>query len=80
MTPANQTDQAWRIQPVAKVVVQKLNEVPGKTIAVDQLNLDRQDGEFFVMLGPSGAGKTTTLHLIAGLLEPTGGKIFHRRP
>ena len=72
---------------MAEVVVQKLTKQFGKTIAVDQLNLDCQDGEFFVLLGPSGAGKTTTLNLIAGLLEPTGGKIFiggrdatHARP
>jgi multiple sugar transport system ATP-binding protein len=61
---------------VADVVTQSLTKQFGKTMAVDRLSLVCQDGEFFMLLGPSGAGKTTTLKLIAGLVEPTGGRIF----
>jgi multiple sugar transport system ATP-binding protein len=43
--------------------------------AVNDLNLDIADGEFLVLLGPSGAGKTTTLRLIAGLEKPTQGRV-----
>src|SRR6201991_192294 len=43
--------------------------------AVDELDLDIEDGEFFSMLGPSGSGKTTVLRLIAGFEPPTGGTI-----
>ena len=44
--------------------------------AVDGINLDVVGGEFFSLLGPSGCGKTTTLRLIAGLEQPTGGRIL----
>ncbi|GAB3252863.1 ABC transporter ATP-binding protein [Kineosporia babensis] len=43
--------------------------------AVDGLDLTISQGEFFALLGPSGCGKTTTLRMIAGLEEPTGGSI-----
>ncbi|MGA1682678.1 MAG: ATP-binding cassette domain-containing protein, partial [Ilumatobacteraceae bacterium] len=60
-------------------------------VAVDSVDLDIGDGEFFALLGPSGCGKTTTLRMIAGLEIPSAGslKIFgsevgplppHRRP
>ena len=39
----------------------------GDTEAVSSLSLDIKSGEFIVLLGPSGAGKTTTLRLVAGL-------------
>jgi putative spermidine/putrescine transport system ATP-binding protein len=45
-------------------------------VAVDRLDLDVADGEFFSMLGPSGSGKTTTLRLIAGFEQPTQGRIL----
>jgi len=45
-------------------------------VAVDRLDLDVGDGEFFSMLGPSGSGKTTTLRLIAGFEQPTQGRIL----
>jgi putative spermidine/putrescine transport system ATP-binding protein len=45
-------------------------------VAVDRLDLDVRDGEFFSMLGPSGSGKTTTLRMIAGFEQPTEGRIL----
>lgn len=48
---------------------------PGFT-AIDNLSLDIPAGSFFALLGPSGCGKTTTLRLVAGLEEPTEGKIL----
>jgi spermidine/putrescine transport system ATP-binding protein len=47
----------------------------GDFVAVDDLNLDIYEGEFFSLLGPSGCGKTTTLRMIAGFEEPTQGGI-----
>ena len=47
----------------------------GDVIAVDGVDLEIADGEFFSMLGPSGSGKTTTLRMIAGFEEPTSGVI-----
>jgi putative spermidine/putrescine transport system ATP-binding protein len=44
--------------------------------AVDSLDLDVAEGEFFSMLGPSGSGKTTVLRMIAGFENPTAGRIF----
>lgn len=48
---------------------------PGFT-AIDDLSLDIPAGSFFALLGPSGCGKTTTLRLVAGLEEPTEGRIL----
>ncbi len=47
----------------------------GEVKAVDGVNLDIRDGEFFTMLGPSGSGKTTCLRLVAGFDTPTSGVI-----
>ena len=47
----------------------------GDFVAVDDLNLDIYEGEFFSLLGPSGCGKTTTLRMIAGFEDPTEGEI-----
>src|SRR5665213_1258265 len=44
-------------------------------LAVDELNLNVHEGEFFSLLGPSGCGKTTTLRMIGGFEEPTSGSI-----
>jgi putative spermidine/putrescine transport system ATP-binding protein len=48
----------------------------GAVRAVDDLDLEIEDGEFFAMLGPSGSGKTTVLRLIAGFEQPTAGTIW----
>jgi putative spermidine/putrescine transport system ATP-binding protein len=50
----------------------------GQVTAVDHLDLDIAEGEFFSMLGPSGSGKTTVLRLIAGFEQPTSGTIALR--
>ncbi len=47
----------------------------GDVVAVDALDLQIRDGEFFSLLGPSGCGKTTTLRMVAGLEYPTEGSI-----
>ena len=46
-----------------------------RRVAVDHIDLEVQDGEFFSLLGPSGCGKTTTLRMIGGFEEPTSGLI-----
>ncbi len=48
----------------------------GEVKAIDQIDLEIADGEFFSMLGPSGSGKTTCLRLIAGFDRPTQGRVF----
>jgi spermidine/putrescine transport system ATP-binding protein len=47
----------------------------GDVVAVDHIDLEVRDGEFFSLLGPSGCGKTTTLRMIGGFEEPTSGLI-----
>src|SRR5947207_8301041 len=46
-----------------------------ETLAVDDLSLEIERGEFFSLLGPSGCGKTTTLRMIGGFEQPTDGTI-----
>ncbi|MBK0417655.1 ABC transporter ATP-binding protein [Leucobacter sp. CSA1] len=47
----------------------------GGTAAVENVDLHIESGEFLTLLGPSGSGKTTTLSMIAGFTEPTGGSV-----
>ena len=47
----------------------------GTAVALHPIDLDIRDGEFFCMLGPSGCGKTTTLNIIGGFTEPSGGVV-----
>jgi ABC-type sugar transport system ATPase subunit len=56
--------------------LRKLTKTFGKVAAVDNANLDVNAGEFLVIVGESGCGKTTTLRLIAGLEQPDSGTIF----
>lgn len=50
----------------------------GDLCAVKDLSFHIEEGEFVTLLGPSGCGKSTTLHAIAGLIEPTDGRILLR--
>ena len=63
---------------VAAVAIDGVTKRFSDVVAVDNIDLEIADGEFFAMLGPSGCGKTTTLRMIAGLEFPTEGslKIF----
>ncbi len=48
----------------------------GDFVAIQNLNLNIKEGEFFTFLGPSGCGKTTTLRTLVGFITPTNGKII----
>ena len=48
----------------------------GDVVAVDGVDLEVRQGEFFSMLGPSGSGKTTCLRMIAGFERPTAGRVL----
>ena len=60
---------------MATVHLQSLTKRYGATTAVDDVSIDIADGELLTLLGPSGCGKTTTLRMVAGLVEPTAGRI-----
>jgi multiple sugar transport system ATP-binding protein len=60
---------------MAEVTLAGISKTFGQTEAVDNVTLTIRDGEFVVLLGPTGAGKTTTLRLIAGLEAPDAGRI-----
>ncbi len=61
---------------MARILLQNLRKTYDETEAVSGINLDIEHNEFVVLVGPSGCGKTTTLRMIAGLEEITGGEIF----
>lgn len=61
---------------MAKVVLENLTKYFDEVVAVKDFNLEIEDKEFVVLVGPSGCGKTTTLRMVAGLEEPTEGRIY----
>jgi len=69
MTPAS----AITSRPVA-IKVEGLTKKFGAFKAVDNLSFDVREGEIFGFLGANGAGKSTTIRMLVGLLEPTGGR------
>ena len=80
MTPTTDTDRAERTgmrsgASSASLAITDLRKDFGGTTAVDGISIDVPAGSFLVLLGPSGCGKTTTLRMLAGLENPTGGEI-----
>jgi putative spermidine/putrescine transport system ATP-binding protein len=64
-----------RIPPAVDVRLLGVRKTYGDVVAVDHVDLEIGQCEFFTMLGPSGSGKTTTLRLIAGFERPDSGRI-----
>jgi len=60
----------------ARVRLDTISKRFGATVAVDSVSLTVEPGEFLTLLGPSGCGKTTTLRMVAGLEEPTSGRVL----
>src|SRR5262245_20253339 len=69
---AEEHEDGW----MSQVTFQKVRKEYANFVALETLDLTVNEGEFLTLLGPSGCGKTTTLRLIAGFLEPTGGRIL----
>ena len=61
---------------MAKVKIENVSLNFGTTAALSNINFEVKNSEFFILLGPTGAGKTTTLRLISGLERPDSGKIL----
>lgn len=73
LSPADGAESGAR-KPI--VNIEHVTKIFDEVAAVDDLNLEVFEGEFFSLLGPSGCGKTTTLRMLGGFEEPTSGRIF----
>jgi multiple sugar transport system ATP-binding protein len=60
---------------VTGIVLDRIRRQFGSTVALDDVSINIPDGEFLVLLGPSGCGKSTLLRIIAGLLQPSSGRV-----
>ena len=58
------------------IVFSHVKKAYGKTVVIEDLNLEIREGERLILLGPSGCGKTTTLRMIAGFEEISGGELY----
>ncbi|GAB3866352.1 ABC transporter ATP-binding protein [Nocardioides maradonensis] len=70
----NESETAEAIPPA--ISIRGVRKAFGDVVAVEEIDLEIADGEFFAMLGPSGSGKTTVLRMIAGFEQPTSGQIL----
>ncbi|MGH2747279.1 MAG: ABC transporter ATP-binding protein [Actinomycetota bacterium] len=61
---------------MSTVRLESISKVFKETVAVDDVSLTIEEGEFFSLLGPSGCGKTTTLRVVGGFEEPTAGRVW----
>ncbi len=61
---------------MSRVKLERVVKHYGSVVALREMDLEIQEGEFLTLLGPSGCGKTTTLRLVAGFIEPTQGTIY----
>ncbi|MEM7238075.1 MAG: ABC transporter ATP-binding protein [Pseudomonadota bacterium] len=61
---------------MAEVELRNITRRYGDVTALDKVSLTVPDGSFVVLLGPTGAGKTTTLRMVSGLEQPDAGEVF----
>jgi ABC-2 type transport system ATP-binding protein len=61
--------------PLSVIQIENLTKYYGKTLALDSVDLEVEQGEVFGFIGPNGAGKTTTLRILLGLLRKNAGKV-----
>ncbi len=61
---------------MAEVVLEKVTKTFGGTVALDNVSLTIPNGAFVVLLGPTGAGKTTMLRMVSGLDKPDSGEVY----
>ena len=73
---ARTRQKGWGREQMSEIYLDKLTKVYADgTLAVEDLDLEIQDGEFMVFVGPSGCGKTTALRMVAGLEDITTGTV-----
>ncbi|MGZ4385573.1 MAG: ABC transporter ATP-binding protein [Gaiellaceae bacterium] len=76
MSPDSPQDPAAAAErPAPAVRLSGIRRSYGEVVAVERLDLDIAEGEFFTLLGPSGSGKTTTLRIVAGFEQPDAGRV-----
>ncbi|AEH37982.1 ABC transporter ATP-binding protein [Halopiger xanaduensis] len=61
---------------MSRVRLENITKRYGEETAVDDISLEVEDGEFVTLVGPSGCGKSTTMETVAGLTQPTEGKVY----
>src|ERR1700760_4184094 len=61
---------------MASIALQNVSKLYGKVTAVDDVSLEVKDGEFMILRGPRGCGKSTCLRMIAGLESVSEGEVF----
>ena len=61
---------------MASVTLENITKTYADVTAVEDMNLEVQDGEFLTLVGPSGCGKSTTMETVAGLTLPTNGSVY----
>ena len=74
---SGQTTHCWpEVRTTSAIQLVRLRKCFGDVVAVDDVDLEIGEGEFFSLLGPSGSGKTTVLRMIAGFELPTSGAVL----
>ena len=68
-------ERGTSVETTPDIRLRSVRKTYGDVVAVDDIDLEIANGEFFTMLGPSGSGKTTTLRMIAGFELPDSGTV-----